>query len=225
MLGAMSLACETLEVALSAPAAVSAVSWSGWLAALGVRPGLPRRRSASAAAGLLLAGSLAALLPALAHGALRWVGLEAGGLGDGVQWALAAGLIAWASPRGRRRAPPGLSLLPLVLVAWQGLGAALAALVIAGSGAVEPGQPRRGLLIAGLAGLTACTLIDANSLQIWMALGRWTPFGGDAASLLVDGADLLAGLLGWSAVLAWVTRPPTGQRAQMGEGAVERRLA
>jgi hypothetical protein len=175
-----------------------------WAAALldvlrrGSQPAVPR---------LAVAVVLVLLLSA-AHGALtptHWLPFsgmlrDEDGVALPVQWAALAALLTLSTARNTR--PVGwLSLLPLPVIAGQGVAALLVGVIVAGSGAVEGGQRGRWWLILGLAGMALAAQIDAESLAVWVAL-RGQGLGADPASLVVDLGEQAVRGLGWVGVLA-----------------------
>ena len=176
-----------------------AAIWTGgllWLLAGGQRMGLGNRLLA----GLALCGLLIGL-----GAAMLGMGL---GPSPAAQWLAVAALIFARRPRPAAHTTPSitLSLLPLLLVAWQGLGAALAAVSIAGSGALDAGRTRRFFLLGSILAFAGAALVDDNSLQVWAALRRYAGLGLDSASTAVHLLEQGVRAAGWGLLLGWMGR-------------------
>ena len=157
----------------------------------------PARRRAGALPFLALLG-----LGLLALGSARPLGLEAlvdlHGVRPAAQWLGLAALLLLCPPATRPAIPGVRSLLPLPLLGLLGVGSGglLTAVLIAGRGLLEPGQPRRRVLLATLALLAGAEVVDVYSLPLWLGVRR-LGLHHDTASLVVDGTASALGLCGW----------------------------
>jgi hypothetical protein len=160
----------------------------------------PARRPVAAIPLLALLGlGLLALLPGRPAGLSALVDLH--GVRPETQWLGLAVLLLLCPPV--RRVVPGLRSLLLLIPALPlpggldlGAGGLLVAVLGVASGALEPGQPRRGALLGTLLLLTAAAAVDTYSLSLWLAVLR-QGLPHDTASLAVDGLAVALGLAGW----------------------------
>lgn len=185
--------------------------WAG-----GVLLATSRARAAPLRAGVV-ALICAALLYGLASSVTGLAGPGAAALVSvrGVQvraqWWGVALLVALCAQPGRPARPhahPWRSLLPLLALAGQGYAALVTGVVVTGRAALEPGRPRRALLLSGLAFMVAAHLLDLYSLPIWIRLNHVV--GQGWSEILIDLGEQALRALAWVDLLSWALRmdPP-----------------